>query len=213
MPASALRGLERFVSDSCKAYCYQLVHEWQRGNGSQYLIDICHHVERELRLAERFDKTEISLLLKSDTFPAINESILKRFYDEISERVIKVDSILEAVENRRTSGWYHLTADYLESLYHIAKMQEFYLAHIEGFHLVEPRRSGDSIRLMLTKWTAITGISLFFGTLESPQYTPEDVLKKCSDVVEGLYREWFLKELTLNWTNAIAGDLIPRLCF
>jgi uncharacterized protein (TIGR02687 family) len=26
-------------------------------------------------------------------------------------------------------------------------------------------------------------------------------------VVEGLYREWFLKELTLNWTNAIAGDL------
>jgi hypothetical protein len=35
----------------------------------------------------------------------------------------------------------------------------------------------------------------------------EDALKKCSDVVEGLYREWFLKELTLNWTNAIAGDL------
>ena len=32
-------------------------------------------------------------------------------------------------------------------------------------------------------------------------------MKKCSDVVEGLYREWFLKELTLNWTNAIAGDL------
>jgi uncharacterized protein (TIGR02687 family) len=35
----------------------------------------------------------------------------------------------------------------------------------------------------------------------------EDALKKCSDVVEGLYCEWFLKELTLNWTNAIAGDL------
>ncbi|MGI6548411.1 MAG: BREX-1 system phosphatase PglZ type A [Syntrophomonadales bacterium] len=209
MPASALRGLERFVSDSCKAYCYQLVHEWQRGNGSQYLIDICHHVERELRLAERFDKTEISLLLKSDTFPAINESILKRFYEEISERVIKVDSILEAVENRRTSGWYNLTVNYFESLYYIAKMQEFYLAHIEGFHLVEPAKIW---RLYTTDAYQMDShyrhFHYFFGnTLKAPNTLLEDALKKCSDVVEGLYREWFLKELTLNWTNAIAGDL------
>lgn len=32
-------------------------------------------------------------------------------------------------------------------------------------------------------------------------------MKKCSDVVEGLYREWFLKQLTLTWTKAIASDL------
>lgn len=209
MPASALRGLERFVTDSCKAYCYQLVHEWQRGNGSEDLIDICRHVERELRLADRFDKTEISLLLKSDTFPAINKSILKRFYAEISERVIKVDSILEAVENRRTSGWYNLTVDYLESLYYIAKMQEFYLAHIEGFHLVEPAKiwklyTTDAYQMD----SHYRHFHFFFGnTLKAPNTLLEDALKKCSDVVEGLYREWFLKELTLNWTNAIAGDL------
>lgn len=209
MPASVLRGLERFVTDSCKAYCYQLVHEWQRGNGSEDLIDICRHVERELRLADRFDKTEISLLLKSDTFPAINKSILKRFYAEISERVIKVDSILEAVENRRTSGWYNLTVDYLESLYYIAKMQEFYLAHIEGFHLVEPAKiwklyTTDAYQMD----SHYRHFHFFFGnTLKAPNTLLEDALKKCSDVVEGLYREWFLKELTLNWTNAIAGDL------
>ncbi len=209
MPASALRGLERFVIDSCKAYCYQLVHEWQRSNGSENLVEICRYVEHELRLAERFDKTEISLLLKSDTFPAINESILKRFYAEISERVIKVDTILEAVENRRTSGWYNLTVDYLEGLYYIAKMQEFHLAHIEGFHLVEPTKiwklyTTDAYQMD----SHYRQFHYFFGyTLKAPNTLLEDPLKKCSDVVEGLYREWFLKELTLNWTNAIASDL------
>ncbi|WP_313468735.1 hypothetical protein, partial [Streptococcus parasuis] len=89
IPASALRGLERFIADSCKAYCYQLVHEWQRGKGSIDLIDICRHVEHELRLSDRFDKIEISLLLKSETFPAINESILKRFYEEIGDHIVK----------------------------------------------------------------------------------------------------------------------------
>jgi uncharacterized protein (TIGR02687 family) len=209
MPASALRGLERFVSDSNKAYCYQLVHEWQRGDGSGDLEEICHYVERELRLADRFDKTEISILLKSDTFPAINESILKRYFKEITENVIKVEDIIGAVENRRTAAWYALTEDYIESLYYIAKMQEFYLSHIDGFHIVEPAKVW---KLYTTDAYEMDShyrhFHFCFGnTLKSPNALLEDALKKCSDVVEGLYREWFLKRLTLTWTKAIAGDL------
>ena len=209
MPASALRGLERFASDSNKAYCYQLVHEWQRGDGSGDLEEICHHVERELRLADRFDKTEISILLKSDTFPAINESILKRYFKEITENVIKVEDIIGAVENRRTAAWYALTEDYLESLYYIAKMQEFYLSHIDGFHIVEPVKVW---KLYTTDAYEMDShyrhFHFCFGnTLKSPNALLEDALKKCSDVVEGLYREWFLKQLTFTWTKAIAGDL------
>ena len=209
VPTSALRGLERFISDPCKAYCYQLVHEWQRGDGSNGLIEICRYVEHELRLSDRFDKTEINILLKSDVFPAINESILKRFFTEISENVIKVDDIIGAVENRRTAAWYALTEDYLESLYYIAKMQEFYLEHIDGFHIVEPAKVW---KLYTTDAYEMDShyrhFHFSFGnTLKSPNALLEDALKKCSDVVEGLYREWFLKQLTLTWTKAIAGDL------
>jgi uncharacterized protein (TIGR02687 family) len=210
MPASALRGLERFISDSNKAYCYQLVHEWQRSEGGDYdLVEVCHHVERELRLAERFDKTEILVLLKSDTFPAINESILKRFFAEVHENVIKVNDIIAAVENRRTAAWYDQTEDYLESLYYIAKMQEFYLAHADGFHIVEPAKIW---KLYLTDVYRMDSHYRHFhrrfgNTLQAPNALLEDALKKCSDVVEGLYREWFLKQLALAWTNAIAGDL------
>jgi len=207
--ASALRGLERYISDSSKAYCYQLVHEWQRSENNEDLIEICRFVEHELRLSDRFDKIEIAGLLKSDTFPAINESILKRFYAEINKHVIKVDVILEVIENRRTAAWYHLSADYFESLYWIAKMQEFYLAHIEGFHLVEPVKAWKLYTTDAYKMDSYyRHFHYFFGnTLKSPHALLEDALKKCTDVVEGLYSEWFLKELTLNWTNAIAGDL------
>lgn len=209
VPASALRGLERFISDPCKAYCYQLVHEWQRGDSSDGLIEICHYVEHELRLPDRFDKTDINILLKSDVFPAINESMLKRFFTEISENVIKVEEIIGAVENRRTAAWYALTEDYFESLYYIAKMQEFYLEHIDGFHIVEPAKIW---KLYTTDAYEMDGhyrhFHFSFGnTLKSPNPLLEDALKKCSDVVEGLYREWFLKQLTLTWTKAIAGDL------
>ena len=209
MPMSALRGLERFISDSNKAYCYQLIHEWQRSDGSGDLEELCRYVERELRLADRFDKTEINILIKSDTFPAINESILKRFFTEIGENIIKVEDIIGVVENRRTAAWYALTEDYLESLYYIAKMQEFYLTHIDGFHIVEPAKVW---KLYTTEAYEMDShyrhFHFSFGnTLKSPNAILEDALKRCSDVVEGLYREWFLKQLTLTWTKAIANDL------
>ncbi|MEA4898707.1 MAG: BREX-1 system phosphatase PglZ type A [Christensenellaceae bacterium] len=209
MPISALRGLERFVSDACKAYCYQLVHEWQRSEGRDDLAEICRSVERELRLADRFDKTEISVLLKCDTFPAIDECILKRFFVEIGEHVVKVDAILEAVENRRTSAWYDLTANYVESLHYIAKMQEFYLAHIEGFHIVEPAKVWKLYTIDAYRMDShYRHFHYEFGkTLKAPNAILEDALKKCSDVAEGLYREWYLKQLTSTWTTAIAGDL------
>jgi len=209
MPVAALKGLERFVSDSCKVYCYQLIHEWQRCDKSGELLEICSRVERELCFADRFGNIEIETLLKCDIFPAINESILKRFFLEISENVIKVDAIVKTVENRRTASWYNLTANYFESLYWIAKMQEFYLAHIEGFHIVEPTKVWNlytsNAYQMDSYYRYFHGF--FNKTLEDPNDLLDDALKKCSDTVEGLYCEWFLRELTLNWTTTIASDL------
>jgi len=209
MPASALRGLERFISETCKAYCYQLIHEWQNSSGSDGLIEICHYVEHELRLADRFNKTELNILLKSDTFPAINESILKHFFREIGENVIKVQDIIKAVENRRTAAWYALTEDYFECLFYISKMQEFYLAYNGGFHIVEPAEIWKNYTTnahMMDRYYRHFHVR-FGKTLKSSNALLEDDLKKCSDVVEGLYHEWFLKQLTLTWTKSIAEDL------
>jgi len=158
MPISALRGLERFISDSCKAYCYQLVHEWQRGEGSEGLIEICRYVENELRLANRFDKTEIDVLSKSDTFPAINESILKRFFAKVGDNIIKVEDIIIAVENRRTAAWYALTEDYLEKpLLYRQDARVFIWRTLKASTSSSLRRSGNFTQPMLMKWTVITG--------------------------------------------------------
>ena len=56
MNPSVLKGLERFLSESNKAYCYSLVHEWRGREDNEALFDICRAVEDELHLAQRFDK-------------------------------------------------------------------------------------------------------------------------------------------------------------
>jgi len=222
MGESALKGLEKYMSDSCRERCFQLVHEWQRGEKKDSLLGICREVEHGLRLANRFDnieKIEMRDLLKCDVFPAINESILRRFFAEIGQQMpIRVDAILEAVENRRTSAWHGLTQSYFECLKYMALMQKYYLAHLDGFHLVEPRRLWDLYTA--DAYAMDSHYRHFYCAFgEAPEISGglfddhavnaelKEALRKCLDTVDNLYHKWFLASLTEAWTKAIKGDL------
>ena len=209
LPESALRGLERYISDSSKAYCYQLVHEWQRRDDFEDFVELSRFVENELRLVERFDRTDVSVLLRSDIFPSIDESILKRIFTDISENIIKSELIKEVVENRRTSRWYESFKNYVESLNYISEMQDFYLANNQRFHIVEPVKIWNfyiNEGFLMDQY--YRQFHFYYGNaLNHPNYVLEDLLKKCTDVVEGLYCEWFLKDLSSSWINTIENDL------
>lgn len=209
MNTSVLKGLERFISDSNKAYCYSIVHEWRNREYNDDLFDLCRYIENELNLASRFEKQDIETLLTADIFPSIHESILKRFFSEVADHVIKVELMLKAAENRRTAGWYERFADYYDCLYYMAKMQEFYQDNAVGFHIVEPK----AIWKLYTE-TAYEMDSFYrhfhyaFGnSLKNSNVLLEDKLKHSAEYVEALYQNWYLKELTGCWTNAISENL------
>ena len=59
MNNSLFKGLERFISETNKAYCYSIVHEWRSREDSDILYDLCRTVEQEVQLVNRLDKQEI----------------------------------------------------------------------------------------------------------------------------------------------------------
>ena len=48
---------------------------------------------------------------------------------------------------------------------------------------------------------------VFGCTLKNSNVLLEDKLKHAADYVEGLYQNWFIKELTGCWTKAISDNL------
>lgn len=210
MNASVLKGLERFISDSNKAYCYSIVHEWRSRPHNDDLFHLCRSIEEELNLAVRFDKQNVETLLTADIFPSIHESILKRFFSEVADHVVKVDLMFQTVENRRTSGWYERFADYYDCLYFMAKMQEFYQTNAAGFHIVEPceiwKLYTESAHEMDRAYRHF--YHAFGRALTDSNALLEDGLKHAAEYVEALYQNWYLQELTSCWTNAISDDLV-----
>jgi len=209
MNPSVLKGLERFISDSNKAYCYSIVHEWRNREDNDALWELCRSVEQELHLASRFEKQDIETLLTADIFPSIHEVILSRFFSEIADHVVKTELMLKTAENRRTSGWIERFENYYDCLYYIAKMQSFYQENAAGFHIVEPKAIW---KLYTEKAYEMDSFYRHFHyafgcTLKNSNVLLEDKLKHAADYVEGLYQNWFLKELTGCWTKAISDNL------
>ena len=214
MNTSVLKGLERFVSETNKAYCYSIVHEWRSREDNEDLYELCRTVENELQLPTRFDKFEPETLITGDVFPCINESILKQLFAEISDHVVKADLIMKVCENRRTAGWYGRFLDYFDCLFFIGKMQTFYQEHGGGFHIVEPKKIWKLYTSDLYRMDAYYRRfhHAFGNSLKNTNDVLEDGLKHSTEFVETLYQNWFLRELTACWTNASAGDL-AWLCF
>lgn len=209
MNTSVLKGLERFIADSNKAYCYSIVHEWRNHEDNSSLWEMCRNVEQELQLPSRFEKQDIETLLTADIFPSIHEAILKRFFSEVADHVVKTELMLKTAENRRTSGWIEKFRYYYDCLYYIAKMQEFYQENAAGFHIVEPKAIWNLYTEKAYEMDSFyRHFHYAFGcSLKDSNTLLEDKLKHAADYVEALYQNWYLKELTGCWTNAIADNL------
>ena len=208
MNQSVLKGLERFVSETNKAYCYSIVHEWRSRENSDDLYELCRTIENELQLPTRFDKLEIETLLTGDIVPCINESILKRLYAEISDNIVRDELILKVCENRRTAGWYDRFADHFDCLFFIGKMQSFYKEHGGGFHIVEPERIWTLYTTELYRMDSYyRHFYRAFGNLLKDANDILEGLKRATGFVESLYVNWFLKELDSCFAKAIPDDL------
>ena len=207
-----LKGLDEYISPAYQAYCYDFVSDWMHGRDSKDIFDIAASVEDDLNLPQRFNNNknmQVSDFLDTEIFPCINEVLLVKLMNDISEHQVDVDLITRTVEKRRTCVWYDELENYFEGILVVARMQKFYKEHSFGFHTVESRKIWeeytsdyymmDTYYRQFHKWFSAS------QKKHHPELTDRFIAVK--DNVEGLYINWFLKELGNKWSDACADEL------
>lgn len=204
-----LAGLDGFISTPHQAWCYDFVSEWIAGDNRDDLFEILRSIEDKLMLSNRFKKVPLEDLLGTEIFPCIDECILIQIMNQITNHIIDVDTITRVVDTRRTTTWYKNVECYFEGIYYLAKMQQFFIDHSDGFHTVEAKNIWkeytEDYYLMdsfYRKYHLAFGKSLTVGNEHL-----DDLLKQVTDTVEGLYTHWFLGELGNNWSDSCGQEL------
>lgn len=88
-----LTNLEKFLSLSHQAYCYDFVSDWLRNKDNQQLYEIARYVEEEVNLLKKFNQLTLEDLVNTECFPCIHEIILTKLMTEINNQIINVDNI------------------------------------------------------------------------------------------------------------------------
>ena len=204
-----LAGLDAFISIPHQAYCYDFISEWLHGDDVQQLYQVARYVEQEARLHARFAKLNVEDLVDTECFPCINEVILTSLMTEISNQIIKVETIKAAVEKRRTMTWYDHVSCYYDGILQVANMQAFFLEHSAGFHTVEPFKIWKEYTTDYYKMdTYYRQFHLCFQRcLKASNPLLDDLFKHVTEKVEGLYSVWYLGQLAQNWSNACEDNL------
>ncbi|MBR6889063.1 MAG: BREX-1 system phosphatase PglZ type A [Selenomonadaceae bacterium] len=204
-------GLDNYISDAHRAYCYDFISDWLHDKADD-LRTIAGHVEEKLNLAQRFMTLQTADLVETEIFPCTDEVILVKLMTEISAHIIDAAEIIKTVEKRRTCIWYDAFKNYYEGILQVARMQTFYKKHSGGFHTVEPSKVWEEYT---TEYFLMDSYYREFHKNYADNLTNyharlSDLFNHVAEKVEGLYKNWYLRQLGENWTTASADDLRER---
>lgn len=204
-----LAGLERFLSAPHEAWCYDFVSGWLHSPDNRVLYELARQAEEELCLPQRFDSLPADEIAGVECFPCINELLLKKLMTNIANQQIDVEAIRTLAEKRRTCAWYELLGNYFDGVLQIAGMQEFYKQHAAGFHAAQPAELWKSYTAELYKMDTFYRLFhlSFARSLQAADPVLDDLFKQDAEVVERLYKHWFLSGLDANWTAVCADEL------
>lgn len=204
-----LKGLEQCISSPHQAFCFDFVSDWLYSGDNASLREIADFVESELNLHERFIKLSVEDLSNTAIFPCVNEIILVNLMRDIEKNIIDAKTIKTAVEKRRTCAWYDESKNYFDGLYQVANMQEFYKSHSGGFHTIEPKKVWEEYTEDYYHFDTYYRLfhNSYWASLKAFHADLSDMFFDVKNTVEGLYVNWFLEELTSNWSDAVSEQL------
>lgn len=209
---TALSSLSARFDINAARFCNDLYETWLRSNngtGIDTLREECLNVEDAYALPSLLDAAPTEALLRCDTFPCIDATILERLITEVARPDGDYQRILAHAAERRSHVWYRDFEVYYRAVTAAAHMQEMHRSCAGMIDAGKPKEIWNAYTTSLCnmdRWYREFNESLS-GALKRSCYGLDDALKGCSGAIEALYKNWFLRELSKRWLSACAEDL------
>ena len=204
-----LNGLESKYSSIHSTFCYEMIFEWIHSDSKDDIHDLLRTTENRLKLKDRFDKFEIDDLAETEIFPCIDEVIIEKLIKQIINKTISTDTVISSVEKRRTMAWHEDYEDYYAGVYWAAKMLQFQEKYTSGFHFTDItamwKAYCDEMYLMDTYYRQF--YVAFNRALVDTNDKLDDPFKTLAFEIEKLYKNWFLSNMSHNWTTIAQKEL------
>lgn len=205
-------GLEDWIDDVHDSFCFQFIDNWihDSKDNEQFKL-LSRKIENDLHIYHRLLNVEIDNFKHAESFLAIDEAILTKVMEDISNNIIDPIELINVIRERRVKAWYQDFKYYYEGIYYLAKIQEFYNEHQSSFHEISAYQLwqlyANDFYKMDTYYRKFQ--TAFQNSLNHTNIRLDDLFKSIMKKIEAIYKHWFLDGLLSNWCN-IAGEALQQ---
>ncbi|MDK8643455.1 BREX-1 system phosphatase PglZ type A [Niallia taxi] len=196
--------LEVFISNRNKTNAVVFIDHWMHHKTDYVIFDeYAEMAEQEIQLSNIINKLPIEIFKQADTFPYIDRAIIIYIANGLVTQLEDYEEYTKLIKLRRAKHYYDNFASIYEALYYTVKIHEFYKEHQQG---IPQGRAIDLYQAYVSDYHLIdTYYRKFYVAYD--EESNHDLLKKLKTLVEDLYTNWYMGELSSHWSQAVESEM------
>lgn len=193
---------DSFISKKITNCIVFINHFMNNVNDSIYYDKMQHIIGEKMKINSLLDKNDSDTFASNDTFEVVDKLILRRITDLIKEGVEEYDKYLSLLSSRRTLHYYR-------------KYISEYKALKWSINLLKKKKELDSLIKTESIYDMVKSYANSYYYIDKAyrkfyyhydNCADKDVLCDLKDIVENLYNNWYLQELSIKWNEALSKN-------
>lgn len=199
-----LTGVKDFISERNKTNALVFIDHWMHHKTDYVQFDeYAEMVEQEIQLPSILQSIPVEEFKQADTFPYIDRAIIIYIANSLMEKLEDYEEYKKLIKLRRSKHYYEKYAFVYEALYYTVKMHEFYKEHSQG---IPQGRAIDLYESYVKEYHLMdTYYRKFYVAYD--EESNHELLKKLKTLVEDLYTNWYMGELSSHWSQAVSAEM------
>jgi uncharacterized protein (TIGR02687 family) len=199
-----LNGLNDFISHRNKTNAVVFIDHWMHHKTDYMVFDeYAEMAEQEIQLSNIINNVPIEAFKQADTFPYLDRAIIIYIANGLVTQLEDYEEYTKLIKLRRAKHYYDKFASIYEALYYTLKIHEFYKEHRQG---IPQGRAIDLYQAYVNDYYLMdTYYRKFYVAYD--EESNHDLLKKLKMLVENLYTNWYMGELSSHWSQAVESEM------
>lgn len=200
----SLSSIKSFIAERNKSNALVFIDHWMH-HKSDYDIynELAEMVEREVKLVDIVNQLPIEAFKNADTFPYFDKAIIIYIANSLEASHEDYGEYIKLINLRRVKHFYENYQYIYEALFYTVKMYEFYKKYSSGI----PKVSAiDMWKSYVNEYYAMdTYYRKFYVAFDNE--TNSEILKKLKAIVENLYTNWYMGDLSSHWSQSVEAEM------
>lgn len=204
MSEELLLRFKGYVANRNKSNALVFVDHWMHHKTDYHIYNqYAEAAEKEIKLSDMVNQLPVEAFKTADIFPYFDKAIIIYIANSLENRLEDYEAYTKLINLRRAKHYYEWYQSIYEALFYTVKMFEFhkkYSLGIPRMHAVEMYRAYVNDYYLMDMY-----YRKFY--LAYDDNSNSEILKKLKVMVENLYTNCYMSELSSHWSAAVQDEV------